>query len=474
MHQDNRKLSILVIEDNPGDYVLIQEYLKNFFPAYEAVNVQTFGQANSRLIDPESTWDIILLDLSLPDKQGEDLIRQILFISGDTPVIALTGYSDLSFSIKSLSLGVSDYLLKDDLSALVLYKSIVYSLERMAFARQFKESERRYRNLFQLNPQPMWLMDSITHEILDVNQSAITVYGYTSDEFLGLKLSDLFFEEDAGKIPDKFAARDKSVVEHKIGEVRNRTKSGGTIVVDMLGHLLEQDGKLLELVIASDITEKKKAREQLLAATIQAEDNERRRIAQEIHDGLQQTLVTAMLNIEPAIEEVTLLSSPVRERFTKGFTYLNQGINETRNIAHQLMPKAIEDFGFIGAMHNLLDSVHSTTRFHFHENIGDIRLPGLIEVALFRVAQEAITNILKYAQAEEVFIQSTMHNGTVQLTIEDNGIGFDATHIREGNSHLGLNFMRSRIGSLGGIIDISSQPGKGTIIMVEIPLTNSL
>jgi response regulator of citrate/malate metabolism len=113
-----------------GDFILINDYLFEMIREPQITHCQTFKQAQSVLQKSEEKFDMILLDLYLPDKNGQSLIDAVLQISQDAPVIILSGNSDLSFSIKSISSGVDDYLIKDDLRPTTLYKSIVYCIER--------------------------------------------------------------------------------------------------------------------------------------------------------------------------------------------------------------------------------------------------------------------------------------------------------------------------------------------------------
>jgi FixJ family two-component response regulator len=128
MAMDKNIYKILVIDDNPGDFALVEDFLFEqietpvVFMAHSYKSAQRFLNNNK--------YDIILLDLSLPDKTGEPLIRDIIELGANTPVIVLTGYVDFSFGVKSLSLGAADYILKDDLTSMSLYKSIIYAIER--------------------------------------------------------------------------------------------------------------------------------------------------------------------------------------------------------------------------------------------------------------------------------------------------------------------------------------------------------
>lgn len=109
------KLNILVVEDNPGDIILIEEYLRSKIAHATIHQALNFTDAKKRLLQ-KNDLDIILLDLSLPDAGGESLIRDMITLASETPIIILTGYSDQEFSIKTLSLGIADYLVKDELN----------------------------------------------------------------------------------------------------------------------------------------------------------------------------------------------------------------------------------------------------------------------------------------------------------------------------------------------------------------------
>jgi DNA-binding NarL/FixJ family response regulator len=122
--------SLLIIEDNTGDFVLLETYLQEQFRALTIVHATNFKKAKEALLNPIYHFDAVLLDLSLPDKSGQSLIDEILSLCKTAPVIVLTGYGDLRFGAMSLGIGISDYLQKDELSPALLYKSIIYSLER--------------------------------------------------------------------------------------------------------------------------------------------------------------------------------------------------------------------------------------------------------------------------------------------------------------------------------------------------------
>ena len=148
MIKDNILHKILVVEDNIGDYVLVENMLQDVIITPIITNAPDFRSASKMLSSDEFTFDIVLLDLSLPDKSGQELITAMLELVKQCPIIILTGYGDIALSIKFISQGISDYLIKDDLNATTLYKSIIYAIERRNLIVQLKESEKVFSDLF--------------------------------------------------------------------------------------------------------------------------------------------------------------------------------------------------------------------------------------------------------------------------------------------------------------------------------------
>jgi PAS domain S-box-containing protein len=190
MIKDNKLYKILVVEDNPGDFVLVEEYISDSFLNTEITNIGSFKEFE-RTVSTSEDFDIIFLDLSLPDKSGIDLVKAVLAHHDLIPIVVLTGYTDFNFAIQSLSLGISDYLLKENLSTTTIYKCIIYNIERYKTLLKIKESEQRYSDLFQLSPSPLLVYDLDSKKIMDVNNSASQIYQYTKEEFLELQIDDL-------------------------------------------------------------------------------------------------------------------------------------------------------------------------------------------------------------------------------------------------------------------------------------------
>ncbi len=256
MKKDNRNYHILVIEDNPGDFMLIQEYLEDNILAPELTHVQSYKEAFNALTDPDiKPFDVILLDLTLPDRSGEPLIHEIISIGVRAPVIVLTGYTDFEFSIRSMAMGISDYILKDDLNSFSLYKSIIYNIERNRTLANLEESEKRYSDLFHLSPIPMWVYDLDSLAFLDVNEAAVKHYGYTQEEFHAMTLRDIRPSEDIALLEDAVSSVKQGTNLAAHSYFRHKKKNGDVIIVEIQSNVIVYKGKQAEVVLAVDVTD---------------------------------------------------------------------------------------------------------------------------------------------------------------------------------------------------------------------------
>lgn len=224
------------------------------------------------------------------------------------------------------------------------------------------------------------------------------------------------------------------------------------------------------LLVFRDITLKHRAKEKMISKILETEDRERSRFAKELHDSLGQNLTAASLSFNFVKKHLEHLPSEARLRFNNGVQFLKEAISESRNIAHNLMPQAISDFGYILTIESLIENLSKTTdiKFEFYDNLNGERLKSDYELGLYRITQEAINNILKHAKASKVTIQLIKHSDSVILTIEDDGKGFLYEKVNMGS--FGLNSMKNRASALSGVLEVDSSPDKGTFITLEIPL----
>ncbi|WP_420386134.1 PAS domain S-box protein [Roseivirga sp.] len=260
---------------------------------------------------------------------------------------------------------------------------------------------------------------------------------------------------------------------------RMKTKHNGVKWFSNTGTIVEKNKEKQEFTIEGyihDVTDRVKSEERVRNAFMEASDKERSRISKEIHDSLQQTLTIASLNLEFIEQERDKLSHKVQERFDMAYDYLKRSLNDTRAIAHSLMPKAIEDFGFVSVVQAMVNDLNKAGDCHFEfiTNMDQVRFKVPVDTNLYKIVQEATNNVLKHAQAQNVTIQYMRVGDKLQLSIEDDGTGFDISEIRAAQNGFGLANMRNRVSSLNADVLIDSYPGHGTTIIIDFPYTKDL
>ncbi len=261
MEKDQKQYKILFVEDNQGDFILVEDFLLEHMEQVEFVHAKNFEEVKTLMELPRNTdegmdrYDIVLLDLTLPDKSGKELIDAIKDFGIPAPIIVLSGFADLGFAIKSLSLGMSDYLIKENITSLSLYKSILYNLERYKFMQTLQESEKRYSELFHSSPIPMWVYDRDAIKFLDINRAAIEHYGYSFEEFLAMTIKQIRPQEDIPGMNSYEANSDNNKYFFQ-GVFKHEKKNGEIIHVDIRSNIIYFNGKKAEVILANDITER--------------------------------------------------------------------------------------------------------------------------------------------------------------------------------------------------------------------------
>jgi signal transduction histidine kinase len=204
-----------------------------------------------------------------------------------------------------------------------------------------------------------------------------------------------------------------------------------------------------------------------LRRVVAGQELERQRLARELHDETGQALTSILLGLK-AIEEAGN-GQDVRQSLLELRELVVGTLQDVRRLAVELRPKALDDFGLVAALQRLAETFAEQTgiRVHVEAALGDARLAGETETAVYRIVQEALTNVIKHAQAETVSVVLTRKGDRVVAVIEDDGLGFDPADTRD--ERLGLLGMRERIALVDGQLSVESRPGEGTTIAVEVP-----
>jgi len=471
MSFDKHPYCILAIEDNPGDYVLVTEFLEERISSCTVYHAPDFKTATGLLTSKAQSLEVILLDLTLPDKSGTELVMEILAMAGNLPVIVLTGNADIDFSIRSISFGVSDYLVKDDLTSDVLYKSIIYSIERKKIYKQLKESEERFSTLFHQSPQPMYVYDPATTKMVQVNKAATLFFGYSEEEMKGMSVMDLVFTDDVTMARHMAEEVLEDTSNSHAELLRFQKKTGEIVYMELYGTSINLEGKYLRSVIAIDITEKLLFEKKMTRAIIKTQEDERYEIGSELHDNVCQILASSqmyMSMLEPELQQetVSLLEQ------AKGNTGL--AIREIRNLSHRLAPASFDESSLEESMERLINDFSIGDEMQIDcvvsEQVLALDLGHDLQLNLYRILQEQLRNIQKYAQASKVDICVDLEHDFLNMQISDNGIGFDMLRVKRG---IGVANMKRRAELFGGKAVIISEPGKGCQVLVTIPLNRS-
>jgi signal transduction histidine kinase len=207
---------------------------------------------------------------------------------------------------------------------------------------------------------------------------------------------------------------------------------------------------------------------QAVRRVVQAQEQERARLARELHDETGQALTSILLGLKPL--EETLADQPGTTALAELRELVVDALQNVRRLAVELRPAVLDDFGLVPALERLADSFGEQTdiRIDFHSALGELRLPSEVETTLYRVVQESLTNIVKHASAHNVSVSIARRGSTVAAVIEDDGAGFDLRVAHEGG--IGLLGMRERLALLDGRLEIESRPGAGTTIVAEVPV----
>lgn len=430
-----KKVSVLVVEDNLGDFYLIEEYLISAFAQLEVTHAKTFARA-AEILSTDSLPEVILLDLSLPDAQGEGLVKEMVDLAGHIPVIVLTGYANEEFGVKTLAMGISDYLLKDILDEELLRRSISYSTERKKVTKHLEESEKQYKNLFDLNPVPMWVFDLQTLGFLDVNNAAIEHYGYSEQEFLNMTIMDIRPAEEVDRL-EIFLSKKKTLKSRQKGIWKHQKKNGAIIDVEISANDSLFEGKPSRIVMANDVTERIK-QEQLIQNSLV----EKETLLAEIHHRVKNNLavISAMLQLQAGQEDNPDLTNRLFESMGRIKTIAN--IHE-----HLYLSDNFSNVDFTKNIRELVSMVIQTFEIgmpidvQFQCDASQLNVNQAIPCSL--IINEVITNSVKHAfngqEKGKISVLLENHGECIRLVIDDDGIGIPDTP--DENNTLGLQLI---------------------------------
>jgi two-component system, NarL family, sensor kinase len=243
----------------------------------------------------------------------------------------------------------------------------------------------------------------------------------------------------------------------------------GLLVIGLIGFVSYRNLSYRKKIAEQEIFQLRQ-QNQLTAieSIIQGQEEERSRLARDLHDGLGGLLSGIKLTLNNMTGNV-ILSEQNANTFNRALGQLDNAITEMRRVAHSMMPEALLKFGLKDALNDFFENISQSGKLkvHFQSYNFDKRLSQTVEVTIYRIIQELINNTLKHAEATEVYVQLNQDDQHLTISVEDNGKGFDINKLNQ-TKGIGIQNIESRVAYLNGKIDIQSSEGKGTLTFIEI------
>jgi signal transduction histidine kinase len=303
---------------------------------------------------------------------------------------------------------------------------------------------------------------------LSPRSKTVRVLGRRRSERVDSVLDDPEVDQEAARRLELFTALYVPIVvrDEAIGVLAAHDKQGSD------RRFSDEDMRVAEIfasraAVAIDLSQR--VNRDALRRVVGAQELERRRLARELHDETGQALTSILLGLR-GIEEART-DEQRREALAGVRDLVRSTLQDVRQLAVELRPKALDDFGLVPALERLTASFGEQTGIAVEFEPGvreDERLPAEVETALYRIVQESLTNVVKHARASRISIVLARKPASASVIVEDDGIGFEPERPRDGG--LGLVGMRERVGLLGGRIAVESRPGAGTTLVAEVPL----
>lgn len=399
----------------------------------------------------------------------------------------------------------------------ILARTAALAIERTRAEDALRESEERLRAIFEASRDGILVEDD--ERISYVNKSYTRLLGYeSSEELIGKHISAVISTEDVERLLEFGRRRARSELVASVYEFKGKRKDGTLIDVEASVSTSTVAGRPYITTMVRDIAERKQAEEalrqahdglerrvaertaelahinealeaeicerkqaeaarrQLLGQLVTAQEDERRRISRELHDQMGQHLAAIVLLVN-SLKEFSQPDPSAISRISQLEEVANQLSQEVDTLAWELRPTVLDDLGLHVALGNYVEKwskrAHVPVDFH-STGLSEQRLPPPLETAIYRIVQEALTNILKHARASNVSLILERRDNHVSVIIEDDGCGFDieallATPVVE--RRMGLLGMQERATLVGGTLNIESAPGAGITIFMRVPVT---
>jgi two-component system sensor histidine kinase UhpB len=498
---------ILIVDDQ----ALIRELLTDLLRLNGHDAIEASEGSEALAIVRAERPGLIITDVLMPNIDGYEFVRQLRSdpVAGRTPVIFHTAtYDEREAHALAEAGGVVQTLCKpihpealletvkaalnsvqgpsaqlgqafDREHVRLLTDKLHQKVEELEIANlQLRVSEEQYRLLFEHNPLPMWVFDDEGRNFIAVNDAAVAHYGYSREEFLRLTIQDIQPPEDMAAVGGHPSLQKGNGIQ-EAGTWRHRKRDGTRILVEVVTSPIIFRNRPARLVLAKDVTVQRRITEQVRESARQLHEltgrlnnireEERTRISRELHDQLGQSLTAIRMEIAWALDRLPLGEPDLTQKMRSAIRMVDATVNIVRRLATELRP-AVLDLGLIAAIEWQAEEFEERTGTECQLALPphDVVLDQDKLIAVFRILQEALTNVARHSKATQARIVLTEQPRDLVLEVHDNGRGMDADYARRGS--LGLLGMRERAVFVGGELTLTSAPGQGTVVTARIPL----
>ena len=351
------------------------------------------------------------------------------------------------------------------------------SLKQKVVTEQLQLSEERYRGLFETSSDAIFVCSS-AGRIISANRACEQLTGYSNEELQNADIYNLFRAESLEEVKQLISEKPKEDTQGEDVELGLIRKDGTEAFVELkVSPLLRADESVGMQAIVRDITEERRLRQNMqyyITQITRAQEDERLRISRELHDDTAQVLVGLSRGLDSLISGKSKLPKPAIERLDKLHEMTDSALKDVRRFSQDLRPSVLDDLGLVPALEWLATDIEKqggvTTEFSITGN--QRRLQPESELAIFRIAQEALSNVRKHSQASTVEMTIDFSDDAVTLIITDNGQGF---YVPQRTSDLvlyeklGIIGMRERARLVGGTLIVQSDIGAGTTVTLRVP-----
>ncbi len=462
---------IIVVDDNPG-----QRYATRRMLEKAGFRTKECSTGQEALASAAENPDLIILDVKLPDIDGFEVCRRLKAdpAAASIPVLHLSALViSTDAKVTGLEAGADGYLTQpvepDELVA-----TIRTLLRARAAEQKLRFSEHRYRSMFEHLPLPCWLLHGSSGNVLAVNNAALNRYSYSPEEAAALGSEEIIASGGLKSVVSAVEKNGGMFTQY----ARHRDRNRHPFDVEVTWVSVEIDGAPALLGIVYDLSERRAAseamrkaqlRRMMLRRAIVAQEQERRRVARELHDEAGQSLTSLLVGLQTLQSAKSLAQAKATAKELREI--IASSLDGIGRLARGLHPIALEDLGLGAALERLATEFCAAhgIELELSETLGKLDfLDRDASLVLYRIAQEALTNIGKHAQAKRVSI-SFVISDVLRFSIKDDGVGYRATEKTDGR-HLGIQSMRERAAMLGGRLGVTSRAGGGTAVIVTIPI----